>query len=191
MPSQAMQALMDDTKALKELRARFNQGEKLDHLYFWGHEPNVHGINDSCLSQWYESPFEVDGCRYHTSEHFMMAEKAALFSDGEMRAQILAAPTPGAAKSLGRKVRGFDEATWQRSRFDIVVRASEAKFAQNPALARFLAATGTRILAEADPMDRIWGIGFGQEDERAKNPNLWRGLNLLGFALMRVRDGLV
>lgn len=181
---------MDDTPPLEELRSRYNRGEKLEYVFFWGHEPNLHGINDSCLSQWYASPFEIDGRRYLTSEHFMMAEKAALFGDEEMRTQILAAQTPNAAKSLGRKVRGFDEASWQKHRFGIVVRASEAKFAQNPDLARFLAGTGTRILAEADPMDRIWGIGLGQEDERAKNPTLWRGLNLLGFALMQARAGL-
>ena len=178
---------MDDTQPLEELRSRFNEGEKLDCLFFLGHEPTAHGINDSCFSQWHESPFIVDGQRYLTAEHFMMAEKAALFGDEEIRQQILAAPTPALTKSLGRKVRGFDETIWRQNRFDIVVRASEAKFAQHPELKRFLIGTGERILVEADPMDRVWGIALGQEDARAKNPNQWRGLNLLGFALMQVR----
>jgi len=181
---------MDDTQPIEELRSRFNQGEKLDYLFFLGHEPTAHGINDSCFSQWHESPFIVDGQRYLTAEHFMMAEKAALFGDEEIRQQILAAPTPALTKSLGRKVRGFDETRWRQNRFAIVVRANEAKFAQNPALRSYLIGTESRILAEADALDRVWGIGLGQEDERAKNPNQWRGLNLLGFALMQVRANL-
>jgi ribA/ribD-fused uncharacterized protein len=182
---------MDDTQHLEELRSRFSSGEKLDYLFFWGHQPMQHGINDSCFSQWYESPFVVDGQRYLTAEHFMMAGKAALFEDEEMRTRILAAPTPAETKSLGRKVRRFDESLWRQNRFSIVVRASEAKFSQNLALRSYLIGTGTRILVEADPIDRVWGIGLGQEDERAKNPILWRGLNLLGFALMQVRTNLI
>lgn len=68
-----------------------------------------------------------------------------------------------------------------------MVRANEAKFGQNAELGRFLKQTGARILVEASPVDRIWGIGLAQDDERATNPNLWRGLNLLGFALIQVR----
>ena len=37
----------------------------------------------------------------------------------------------GAAKALGRKVRGFDGAVWLDHRFSIVVRANEEKFKQN------------------------------------------------------------
>lgn len=181
---------MEDTQHIEDLRSRFNRGEKLDILFFLGHEPAAHGINDSCFSQWHESPFVVDGERYLTAEHFMMAEKARLFCDEEIRQQILAAPTSALTKSLGRKVRGFDETIWRQNRFAIVVRANEAKFTQNSALARFLVGTGSRILAEADSMDRVWGIGLGQEDERVKNPNQWRGLDLLGFALMQVRANL-
>jgi hypothetical protein len=120
----------------------------------------------------------------------MMAEKAVLFGDEETRAEVLRAPNPGAAKALGRKVRGFDEAAWARQRFSTVVRANEAKFAQNPELGRYLRQTGDRILVEASPVDRIWGIGLAADDEKVSDPNSWRGLNLLGFALMRVRESL-
>jgi len=119
----------------------------------------------------------------------MMAEKAALFGDQATRALVLQAPTTGAAKALGRQVRGFDEATWLENRFSVVIRANEAKFAQNAELGLFLKQTGSRILVEASPVDSIWGIGLAQDDARASNPNLWPGLNLLGFALMQVRDG--
>lgn len=180
---------MHDTQLLEDLRYRFNHGERLKFVFFWGHQHSKGGVTASCFSQWYGAPFVVDGQRYPTAEHFMMAEKAALFEDQETRAQVLQAPNPGAAKALGRQVRGFDEAVWLKSRFSIVVRANEAKFAQNADLGEFLQKTGARILVEASPVDSVWGIGLAQDDEKANNPNLWPGLNLLGFALMRVRAG--
>jgi ribA/ribD-fused uncharacterized protein len=179
---------MNDAHFVDDLRSRFNAGEKLKYLFFWSDQPGRAGVDTSCLSQWYDAPFMIDGCRYPTAEHYMMAEKAALFGDEEVRARILEAPHPGAAKALGRQVRGFDEERWLVQRFAVVVRGSEAKFGQHPALGRFLRETGTRILVEASPVDPVWGIGLAQQDERARDPNQWRGLNLLGFALMQVRD---
>lgn len=182
---------MDDTQHLAALRARIDAGERPKYLLFWGHQPGRHGLTASCFSQWYDAPFVVDGKRYATAEHFMMAEKAALFGDAETEAMVLQAPNPGAAKALGRQVRGFDEAQWIEQRFDIVVRANRTKFAQHGDLRTFLLQTGERVLVEASPVDRIWGIGLAQDDERAQDPNQWRGLNLLGFALMVVRAGLL
>jgi hypothetical protein len=72
-----------------------------------------------------------------------------------------------------------------------VVRANELKFSQNPELAEFLLKTGSRVLVEASPVDRIWGIGLAQDDERCADPNRWDGLNLLGFALMDVRANMM
>lgn len=178
---------MDDSQLVENLRSRFNAGVKLKYLFFWGHQPGKNGVTASCFSQWYGAPFVIDGERYPTAEHFMMAEKALLFGDHVTKEQILKAPNPGAAKALGRQVRGFDEATWLRHRFSIVVRANEAKFAQNPELGQFLRQTGDRILVEASPVDRVWGIGLAQDYEKVNNPNQWRGLNLLGFALIQVR----
>lgn len=183
-----MDSLARDTQFVEDLRLRFNAGERLKYVFFWGHQPNKPEITASCFSQWYGAPFTINGHSYPTAEHFMMAEKALLFGDDHTRERVLQAPTPGTAKALGRRVRGFDETTWLAHRFAIVVRANQAKFAQNPNLAAFLKQTGSRILVEASPVDRIWGIGLAQDDEKASNPNLWRGLNLLGFALMQVRD---
>jgi ribA/ribD-fused uncharacterized protein len=159
-------------------------------LFFWGHRPSGRGrLGAECLSQWWPAPFVVDGVRYATAEHFMMAEKARLFGDGEARERILNAASPAAAKKLGRGVRGFHEQKWARARFDIVVAGSRAKFGQNPELAAFLTGTRERILVEASPVDRIWGIGLAATDAAASRPEDWRGLNLLGFALMQARAG--
>lgn len=178
-----------DTQHLDNLQSRFNAGEAFKFVFFWGHKTSKKEVTSTCFSQWYEAPFVVDGERYATAEHFMMAEKAALFGDHETRARVLRAPNPGAAKALGRQVQGFDEAVWTENRFAIVVRANQAKFSQNPELDQFLRTTRSRVLVEASPVDKIWGIGLAHDDERAKDPNTWLGLNLLGFALMQVRDG--
>jgi ribA/ribD-fused uncharacterized protein len=120
----------------------------------------------------------------------MMAHKAWLFGDRQTAARILTARHPGAAKALGRQVRGYDEQPWAARRYELVVQGSTAKFSQHPDLGRYLLATGGRVLVEASPTDRIWGIGLTAGDLRAQQPSTWRGLNLLGFALMDARTTL-
>jgi ribA/ribD-fused uncharacterized protein len=165
------------------------QGHRLKLLFFWGHQPpRTGGVGTGCLSQWWPARFTLDGTSYPTAEHYMMVHKARLFGDHDTAARILAAAHPGAAKALGRQVRGFDEDRWATHRYDLVVQASTAKFAQNPKLREYLLGTGDRVLVEASPVDRIWGIGLTAQDERAQHPSAWRGLNLLGFALMDARD---
>lgn len=98
--------------------------------------------------------------------------------------------SPKLAKQIGRQVKNFQEQVWNDSRYQIVVGGNFAKFSQNPALAEFLLGTNDKLLVEASPVDKIWGIGLGAGDEAAQNPEKWRGLNLLGFALMEVRQRL-
>ncbi|MGL5833637.1 MAG: NADAR family protein [Waterburya sp.] len=102
--------------------------------------------------------------------------------------KIIAAATPGEAKKLGRLVNNFNQKTWIEHRFAIVEKGNLGKFEQNQALREFLINTNQRILVEASPRDRIWGIGLEQNHPQAANPHQWRGLNLLGFALMAVRN---
>jgi ribA/ribD-fused uncharacterized protein len=174
-----------------DLRQHELWGESPDILFFWGHRPRRDGaVGPGCLSQWWPASFSVDGLPYPTAEHFMMAGKARLFGDEAMAARVLEAASPGDAKLLGRAVRGYDEELWAAGRYGIVVEGNMAKFGQNPALLSYLAATGRRVLAEASPADRVWGIGLAADDGRAGQPSQWEGLNLLGFALMEVRDRL-
>ncbi|MFJ8633021.1 NADAR family protein [Streptomyces sp. NPDC093568] len=172
---------------IQEVRA----GARVRYLHFWGHRPRPDGqVSASCLSQWWESPFTVDGARYATAEHWMMAEKARLFGDAEAERRVLAAGHPSLAKKAGRMVRGFDDAVWERERFRIVVEGSVHKFAAHPDLRAFLLGTGERVLVEASPVDRVWGIGLAAGDDGAGDPERWRGANLLGFALMGARERL-
>jgi ribA/ribD-fused uncharacterized protein len=166
-------------------------GAEVEFQFFWGHASRREGhIDSACLSQWFPCAFEVDGTPYATAEHFMMAEKARLFHDSEALVAVLAAPTPRDAKAAGRTVRGYDDTAWESARLEVVVRGNVAKFGQAPALRKFLAGTAPRVLVEASPRDRIWGIGMGSGNPDARNPARWRGRNLLGFALMDARDRL-
>jgi ribA/ribD-fused uncharacterized protein len=113
-----------------------------------------------------------------------------LFGDDVMAERVLAAPHPHAAKALGGRVARFDQRTWDEHRFDIVVAGNLAKFGQHADLRAFLIGTGRRVLVEASPVDRIWGIGLTRDDPAASDPAQWQGLNLLEFALMQVRDAL-
>ncbi|MFD0688253.1 NADAR family protein [Actinomadura fibrosa] len=171
-----------DVQHLSTLQTR---GTRLKFVFFWRDTGRT-----GCLSQWHTSPFTVAGITYPTAEHYMMAGKARLFGDEEMAAAILDAGHPAEAKKLGGRVRGFDEETWAAHRFGIVVDGNMAKFSQHPELRSYLLSTGDRVLVEASPLDRIWGIGLAADDERAERVADWRGLNLLGFALMEVRERL-
>jgi ribA/ribD-fused uncharacterized protein len=120
----------------------------------------------------------------------MMAGKARLFGDESSAERVLSTPDPAAVQALGRRVRDFDQAVWEAHRFDLVVAGNVAKFGQDPDLRNYLVGTGDRVLVEASPIDRIWGIGLAGTDPQAQDPAGWRGLNLLGFALMRARARL-
>lgn len=168
---------------------KFNTGEHLKFVFFWGHgKTGDNSVTKNCLSQWWDCRFTVDGVEYHTAEQFMMAQKAVLFGDEKTREQIMAAGHPKQYKELGRRIFGFNQTIWNRYCCDIVIKGNTAKFSQNEDLKSFLLNTNTRILVEASPYDKIWGIGMAKDDPHAENPILWNGTNFLGFCLMEVRD---
>ncbi|CAB1100748.1 unnamed protein product [Ectocarpus sp. CCAP 1310/34] len=152
-----------------------------DVLLFWK-PPSV-------SSQWTPSVFNVLGVRYSCGEQYMMSEKAKLFGDMTSYDKIMAAPDPKTHKFLGRNVRPFDYAEWERRREEIVLTGSYAKFAQNHDMKHHLLETGTRLLAESSPFDRVWGIGMSACFPEASVSSKWAasGKNLLGKALMEVR----
>ena len=174
----------------EELVNHVNRGKKVKYLFFWGHQSKGNTISKSYFSQWYTSPFNEDGNRFATAEHYMMYGKAKLFNDLDAMDKALNAKNPGAVKAVGRAVKGFDQTIWNANKFDLVVKANLAKFSSNVDLKNFLINTGKRVLVEASPVDKVWGIGLAQDDDAASNPNLWKGENLLGFALMEVREQL-
>lgn len=145
------------------LTAAMRNGYTPKWLHFWGHTPSKDGsLIKTCFSQWWAAhPFTHEGVSYATAEHFMMAEKARLFQDHSTLSRILNARSPAEAKKLGRLVQGFDDGVWKAARWDIVVQGNLAKFGQHSDLKAFLLQTGDKVIVEASPFDRIWGIGMG------------------------------
>ena len=160
-------------------------------LFFWGHQRSKDGIiTKTCFSQWWLSSFTVEEIEYKSAEHWMMAKKAALFNDFNILEKIIQSKTPAEAKKLGREVKNYNDEVWIKNRFQIVKEGNFHKFSQHKNLKDFLLSTKERILVEVSPVDPIWGIGMASDHKDANNPEKWRGLNLLGFALMEVRDEL-
>lgn len=146
--------------------------------------------NRSPFSNWYPSIFVHDGIRFTRGEQYMMYQKAMLFGDTHIAELILKTDDPAKHKELGRMVSNYDDSVWAAKRVDIMVDGLFEKFNQNPKLKEALLNTGTSIIVEASPVDKIWGIGLAETHPDATNPSKWRGLNLLGIVLMRVRDKL-
>lgn len=176
---------------LETLCQEVNKGRKLKYLFFWGHTPNKDGtIGAACLSQWWMQDFIVDGVMYRCCEQYMMAQKARLFHDVEMKKNIMDAKQPKQMKAYGRLVKNFDANVWNNKSIEIVRIANYHKFLQNEDLKNYLLSTKDKILVEASPRDRIWGIGMSKHHEQVENPLCWRGKNQLGFALTYVKDQL-
>ncbi|MGI5521388.1 NADAR family protein [Micromonospora sp. CA-259024] len=180
--------MVTSIRSVAELTDVVHAGSRVKFLFFWGHQPQHDGsIGPGCMSQWWPAPFSVDGREFATAEHYMMWRKATLFGDEATAAKILTVAHPHAAKMLGRQVARFDEQVWEQHRYDIVVAGTGAKFDQHQELRTYLVGTAERVLVEASPLDRVWGIGLAADHPHAVDPARWLGLNLLGFALMRAR----
>ncbi len=172
--------------SLNWLKTQIENGVQREYLFFWGHTQKVAGITDkSCFSQWWPATFIVDGISYTTAEHWMMAKKALLFGDKEQFQNIISTDSPAKAKKFGRAVKNFDVELWSSKAFAFVVEGNLYKFSQHENLKSFLLNTGNSIIVEASPFDKIWGIGTKSHET---DPSKWKGDNLLGFALMEVRD---
>jgi len=148
--------------------------------------PFIRGV----FSQWRPTNFKVDGIEFVTVEQWMMFAKASLFGDATSAKAVLITADPAEQKRLGQQVAGFDQATWDRWKVCIVYRGNLCKFQQNSGAGRQLKATAPAMLVEANPRDWIWGVGLAVDDERVLDPAEWRGENLLGRILTKVRSDL-
>jgi ribA/ribD-fused uncharacterized protein len=142
-------------------------------------------------SQWYSCTFMIDGIKYNCSEQYMMHKKAMLFLDFEAAEAIMATDDPALQKFIGRSVQNFDSQKWNEISRLVVYRGNLAKFGQNVHLWQKLSGTGNKIIVEASPFDRVWGIGLGLEHgKELEDMSLWDGTNWLGEAIMQVRSDL-
>jgi ribA/ribD-fused uncharacterized protein len=162
------------------------------YVLFYGHTQNTLGLH--IFSQWYPCQFteyledHENPIIYCSAEQYMMAQKAMLFDDSITLGKILNTTDQETIKKLGRKVKNFDENKWNEYKFDIVVNGNRHKFGQNPKLMKRLLQTGNKTIVEASPYDFVWGIGLRAADAVKIPESEWPGENLLGKALMVVRD---
>jgi len=149
------------------------------HVYFWG---------DTTFSNWGPSKFRYKGQNFENSEQAFMWEKARVFEDYEIANKILLVDNPSLIKKLGRKVKNFDPAVWDRKSYDIMYEVNMSKYLQNPELKKILLSTGDKTIVEASPYDKVWGVGLHWNDDKILDESNWDGLNLLGKVLVEVRD---
>ena len=142
------------------------------------------------LSNWYPSDFTVDNIRFSSMEQYMMYKKAVCFHDDNVAAQILETSDVARIKALGRLVHNYNDHHWNGVRQIVVYEGLIAKFSQNEELLKRLKATGDDLLAECAVKDKIWGIGLSMTDHDRFDRDKWNGINLLGYALMMIRDRL-
>lgn len=153
------------------------------HLFFWG------GI----LSNWAEVPGGIKIVNedrtiiFPTSEHLFMWFKASCFFDLESMRKIELAKTPKEAKSIGRKVKNFDEEVWEEHREEFMFKTLRYKAESWPDFKEFVIST-PQTFVEASPYDKIWGIGLDENSPGIDNPDNWLGMNLLGNCLCKLRD---
>lgn len=179
------QALALGNRILAESKHSKSNSAKNNFIFFW-HEH----LENGHFSQWYPATFQVEGIRYFHNEQYMMAKKALLFGDTRTYNKIMKESEPAACKALGKSAANFNQQLWDACKEEIIYNANYAKFSQNPELKEALIATGDAIIAEASPYDKIWGIGLKATDPDSQDPTKWKGQNLLGKALMRVREEL-
>jgi len=149
-----------------------------------------HFFWDGICSQWHPSEFAVDNRTFNSAEQYMMACKAQLFGDETKLKAIMESDSPKVQKAIGRTVENFDPKIWDTVSQLVVFKANIAKFTQNPDMRDFLLSTDDKIIVEASPYDKIWGVAMGEDDPDICDPQKWRGRNLLGVVCMEVREAL-
>lgn len=151
------------------------------HVYFLKNE----------FSNFHKCTFTFFDFTFGNTEQAFMWQKAMTFRDLKIAQMILeTSGDPMGVKHLGRMVKGYDDAIWSSVREQVMLDVNLAKYSQNEYLKTKLLDTDSRILVEASPSDRIWGVGLSENDPDILDEANWDGQNLLGHVLMAVRTAL-
>jgi ribA/ribD-fused uncharacterized protein len=144
------------------------------------------------FSNHYQCQFIVDNVQYTTSEQYYAVQKARFHGCHDVAENIMKMTHPGAMKSAanGRNLPGFNSEKWRQVAGKIMAIGCYQKFSQNYKLREILLDTGHRELVEASPFDRVWGIGIAMDNPHIRDRRLWRGDNLLGTILSKLREKL-
>ena len=179
----------ETVKTLKEQVAIKNKllfGTKVVDAVFFHKPSEPYGF----LSNWYSSPFDLDGVHFSSAEQFIMYQKCMIFGDEESAYRVLGTKDTKEQQYIGRTAKGYVSKIWAGVRQVVALRALMAKFEQNEDLKQKLLETGDAILVECARTDKIWACGIRLDDDKRFDAANWDGENILGFALMEVRKRL-
>lgn len=184
---------------LSELLPRKNSGTQtaaeMDRLRIGNTETDAiffYRVGDAygAFSNWAPTPFTVDGVSFSTAEQYIMYRKCLTFGDTVTAEKLLSSDSPKEQKALGREAAGYIDSVWAGIRQTVAIRGLYAKFSQDAELKRLLLCTGDAVLVECTSNDRIWACGLDKDDDDRLSADRWKGQNILGFALMEVRNML-
>lgn len=143
------------------------------------------------FSNWHRCRFTIDGITFNCSEQAMMYYKAKMFRDNNTANKILRSRDPREQKQLGREVKNFDENYWIENREEVMYKILYEKFTQNNDFKNELLKYKDYNFVEASPYDKIWGIGLDQTNDLILDESNWRGQNLLGNCLTKLKNDLL
>ena len=184
---------------LSELLPRKNSGTQtaaeMDRLRIGNTETDAiffYRVGDAygAFSNWAPTQFTVDGVSFSTAEQYIMYRKCLTFGDTVTAEKLLSSDSPKEQKALGREAAGYIDSVWAGIRQTVAIRGLYAKFSQDAELKRLLLGTGDAVLVECTSNDRIWACGLDKDDDDRLSADRWKGQNILGFALMEVRNML-
>ena len=144
------------------------------------------------LSNFYKTNFnDKNGINYNCSEQYFMYKKCETFDPNNniLLNAILNENSATQIKKYGRQVKNYNDTIWKEKRYNIMLEALRLKFSQNEIIKQKLLDTKPKILYEASKNDKIWGIGFYDNDAVQVDKTKY-GENLLGKALMEIRNEL-
>lgn len=193
---------------LKKVKETLLQDSHEGVIGFWGNRQD--NLVEKTFSNFYLTNFsdevivnvdtgEKRKVTFSCSEQYFMYLKALHFKSQSVVSKIIeGGKLPKDYKWLGGKdsLDEYVDAEWVKVRFEYMKRVLRLKFSSNEQLRQGLVGTGNAVLVEASPFDKVWGIGLAKADKYGntltdwENPNKWRGRNLLGLALMEVREEL-
>ena len=127
---------------------------------------------------------------FTSTEQAFMFEKAMFFDDYEIANLIYHNDNPNECRKLGRQVHGYNDEEWPKVRYDIFYKYNLLKYTQDKKLQEKLLDPkfDNKIFVEASPIDKIWGIGIGEDVDNIEDLEYKWGRNLLGKIITNIRN---
>ena len=129
------------------------------------------------------------GLEFTSTEQAFMYAKAMYFHDYNVAERILKTNDPNLCRKLGRQVKGYKDSEWEKIRYDIFYSVNLTKYNQDKELQKKLLDPkfDGKKFVEASPIDKIWGIGYAEDNPNIEYSQIYWGKNYLGRILTNIR----